>query len=99
MRLLRGTQRTRAVLVNAADLANEATAELAVVENERDDLKLRLDEAESTVEAARRQVAELEQRAKACDSAAEWSSNGNLLEARANAFRDAARMFDQVEGL
>lgn len=83
--------------MSAADLANDQDRELTVVTAERDDLKLRLDEAEAVIDAVRgirglfgQEIARLERSL--------WPNDPAVV-ARLDAVRNAIGMLDGVDGL
>lgn len=83
--------------MSAADLANDQDRELTVVTAERDDLKLRLDEAEAVIDAVRgvrvlfaQEIARLERSL--------WPNDPAVV-ARLDAVRNAIGMLDKVDGL
>ena len=83
--------------MSAADLANDQDRELAVVTAERDDLQLRLDEAEAVIDAVRgvrvlfaQEIARLERSL--------WPNDPAVV-ARLDAVRNAIGMLDGVDGL
>ena len=83
--------------MSAADLANDQDRELTAVTAERDDLKLRLDEAEAVIDAVRgvrvlfgQEIARLERSL--------WPNDPAVV-ARLDAVRNAIGMLDGVDGL
>ena len=83
--------------MSAADLANDQDRELTVVTAERDDLQLRLDEAEAVIDAVRgvrvlfaQEIARLERSL--------WPNDPAVV-ARLDAVRNAIGMLDGVDGL
>ena len=85
--------------MNAADLANDQDRELTVVTAERDDLQLRLDEAEAVIDAVRkvrvRIAAWAEESAVVADSARGDKEDQGM----ADAYSDAICALDEVDGL
>lgn len=83
--------------MSAADLANDQDRELTVVTAERDDLKLRLDEAEAVIDAVRgvrvlfgQEIARLQRSL--------WPDRPSVAH-RLVALRDAVALLDEVDGL
>ncbi len=83
--------------MSAADLANDLAHQLELVESERDDLQLRLDEAEAVIDAVRgvrvlfaQEIARLERSL--------WPNDPAVV-ARLDAVRNAIGMLDGVDGL
>lgn len=83
--------------MSAADLANDQDRELTVVTAERDDLQIRLDEAEAVIDAVRgvrvlfaQEIARLERSL--------WPNDPAVV-ARLDAVRNAIGMLDGVDGL
>ena len=81
--------------MSAADLANDQDRELTVVTAERDDLKLRLDEAEAVIDAVRKVRDSIAEVARIMDMLAKpGEQNGTHYAAKAITNR-----LNQIDGL
>ena len=84
--------------MSAADHANDQDRELAVVTAERDDLQLRLDEAEAVIDAVRRTRKTVE--GLSVDAASHWRREGDHWDLGfSDGCAKAAALLDQVDGL
>ena len=83
--------------MSAADLANDQDRELTVVTAERDDLQLRLDEAEAVIDAVRGvRVLFAQEFARVARS---LGPNAPAVVPRLDAVRTAIGMLNKVDGL
>jgi|JI10StandDraft_1071094.scaffolds.fasta_scaffold755394_3 hypothetical protein len=84
--------------MSAADLANDQDRELTVVTAERDDLQLRLDEAEAVIDAVRKVRDEIKGDGEEAEH--DYIDTGNLYDAGlVDGFTKAVDLLDKVDGL
>ena len=84
--------------MTAADLANDQDRELTVVTAERDDLQLRLDEAEAVIDAVRKVRDEIKGDGEEAEH--DYIDTGNLYDAGlVDGFTKAVDLLDKVDGL
>ena len=84
--------------MSAADLANDQDRELTVVTAERDDLKLRLDEAEAVIDAVRKVRDEVKGDGEEAEQ--DFIDTGNLYDAGlVDGFTKAVDLLNKVDGL
>lgn len=84
--------------MSAADLANDQDRELTVVTAERDDLQLRLDEAEAVIDAVRK-VRDAVGRRKAVHYR-RWNEHDIDDDgSKVSAYQDVLALLDEVDGL
>ena len=84
--------------MSAADLANDQDRELTVVTAERDDLKLRLDEAEAVIDAVRRARKTITTKRRLHYD--RWNETDNEEHgAKSAAYQDVLDLLDAVDGL
>lgn len=83
----------------AQELANDLHHALEVVEAERDDLKLRLDEAEAVIDAVRKVRKTIAAWAEESAIVADSPRGEKEDQGMADAYSDAVCALDEVEGL
>jgi len=84
--------------MRAQELANDLAHQLELVESERDDLKLRLDEAEAVIDAVRKVRDEIKGDGEEAEH--DYIDTGNLYDAGlVDGFTKAVDLLDKVDGL